>query len=686
MYKDDSSEMMNFGPADETVREDGSAEKWKIIIADDEVEVHNITRMVMREFTFEGRGIDFLSAYSAEETIALLNENPDTAVILLDVIMESEDAGLDVVRFIRNNLNNYVIQIILRTGQAGQAPEHDVVERYEINDYKTKYEFTSQKLYTTIMSSLRAYRLNNSFNLLNAKLNDELRERKAAEEKIRRLSRFQESVIDNAEIWMDVVNEDGEVLLWNRAAERISGYTREQVMGKSSIWKQLYPDVKDRDRVINTVRGAINDEKNTGSFESIIIREDGKSRVILWDIKGLKDENDILTAAISLGQDITEKKQLENKLLHAQKMEAIGRLAGGIAHDFNNILTVISGYSELSLMRIKQGEALFDSITQIRMAAGKAESLTRQLLAFSRQQVMNPVLIDPRVLLLEMNKMLIRLIGEDVELVIDTDPDLLRVKADPGSIEQVIMNLVVNARDSMPDGGTITISMQNREKPSETGDHADAAVLICIRDTGTGMDEKIRERIFEPFFTTKEVGKGTGLGLSTVYGIVTQLNGTIDVWSKPGSGSAFTVCLPGIKPEDNNTLDEYDGMDTLGGTETILIVEDQSEVLKLTAEMLRMHGYTVYGAGNYEEAHHLAERFGSSIHLIIADIIMPQKSGKEVVDSLRSLLPDARILYMSGYSDSIIEQKGIRNRDMHMIRKPFTILELNRKVRDVLSK
>ena len=684
MHFSGSEEVVSFSEEKGSSKEQASAGRWKIIIADDEKEVHSITRMVLRDFTFDGLGVDFLSSYTGEETRALIRDNPDTAVILLDVVMENDDAGLDVVRYIRNDLKNNIIQIILRTGQAGQAPEQDVVERYEINDYKTKYEFTAQKLNTTITSSLRAFRLNNSINRLNAKLNEELRERKIAEEKILRLSRFQESVIDNAEIWMNVTDVNGAILLWNRAAERISGYSKERVLGNNSVWRLLYPDKDQYDHIMEYGRQAFRNSDNVKSFESSINCDDGRTRVILLEITVLKDENGKSAAIITLAQDITEKKQLESKLLHAQKMEAVGRLAGGVAHDFNNILTVISGYSELSLLRVTKGEPLYENLSQIRLAAKRAESLTRQLLTFSRQQITNPVPIDLKVLLLEMDKMLIRVIGEDVSLETVFDPDLYKIKADPGSIEQVIMNMAVNARDAMPGGGKITISMTNGKDNVTQAKQDQPHVVIRISDNGAGMDDMVKERIFEPFFTTKDVGKGTGLGLSTVYGIITQIGGTIDVWSEVGKGTVFTIYLPGLKPEMEEEIQDHHRNAVVRGTETILIIEDQPDVLKLTAEMLRINGYTVYEAANNDEAQDVVRAHGNEIRLIVADVIMPQKSGKEIVDGLKPVLPWARILFMSGYSDNIIEQKGISNRDFHMIRKPFTIEELNRKVRGIL--
>ncbi len=684
MHFSGSEEVVSFSEEKGPLKEQASAGRWKIIIADDEKEVHNITRMVLRDFTFDGLGVDFLSSYTGEDTRALIRDNPDTAVILLDVVMEHDDAGLDVVRYIRNDLKNNIVQIILRTGQAGQAPEQDVVERYEINDYKTKYEFTAQKLYTTITSSLRAFRMNNSINRLNAQLNEELRERKLAEEKILRLSRFQESVIDNAEIWMSVSDINEDVIVWNRAAERISGYTRDKVLGNSNVWQLLYPDRSQRNCIKEAGSLIFNNGSNRNSFETAITREDGSTRVILLEMNGLKDENGKPSAIIALAQDITEKKQLENKLLHAQKMEAVGRLAGGVAHDFNNILTVISGYSELSLLRVTKGEPLYENLSQIRLAAKRAESLTRQLLTFSRQQITNPVPIDLKVLLLEMDKMLIRVIGEDVCLETVFDPDLYKIKADPGSIEQVIMNMAVNARDAMPGGGKITISMTNGRDNALQTKQDQPHVVIRISDNGTGMDDMVKERIFEPFFTTKEVGKGTGLGLSTVYGIITQIGGTIDVWSEVGKGTVFTIYLPGLKPEMEVEIQDHHRSAVVRGTETVLIIEDQPDVLKLTAEMLRINGYTVYEAANNEEAQDVARAHGNEIRLIVADVIMPQKSGKEIVDGLKPVLPSARILFMSGYSDNIIEQKGISNREFHMIRKPFTIEELNRKVRGIL--
>jgi len=400
----------------------------------------------------------------------------------------------------------------------------------------------------------------------------------------------------------------------------------------------------------------------------------------------------------SLEKDITERKRaeeeakaLQEQLRQSQKMEAIGSLAGGIAHDFNNLLTVIKGYSQLSLMELKEGDPLKPNIEEVQKAADRAAGLTRQLLAFSRRQVMEMRVLDPNTLLRDLDKMLRRIIGEDIELVTQLADDLGTIKADPGQVEQVIMNLAVNARDAMTKGGKLTIETANVELDKTYARNHVAVepgpyVMLSVSDTGVGMTPEVRDRVFEPFFTTKEKGKGTGLGLSTVYGIVKQSGGNIWVYSEPGKGTAFKIYLSRVDEPLEEVGEKVVQKELTGRGETILVVEDEEEVRKLAVQILRRQGYTVLEASQGNEASHICEQHKGPIHLMVMDVVMPGMNGRELVKSLEPHHPEMKVLYMSGYTDNAIVHHGILEKGLSFLQKPFTLEGLLRKVREVLDK
>jgi PAS domain S-box-containing protein len=393
-----------------------------------------------------------------------------------------------------------------------------------------------------------------------------------------------------------------------------------------------------------------------------------------------------------VARDITERKQLEEQLRHAQKMEAVGQLAGGIAHDFNNLLTAINGYSDLALRRLDPEDPLRRSVEEIRKAGERAAALTRQLLAFSRKQVLQPLVLDLNSVVSDMERMLRRVIGEDVELGTALAHDLGSIKADPGQIEQVIMNLCVNARDAMPQGGRLTIETANVHLGEEhaarrAGDLAPGPyVVLRVTDTGLGMDERTRERIFEPFFTTKGAGKGTGLGLSTVYGIVKQSGGGVSVASEVGRGSTFEVYFPRVGEGAREYRRGTEPEGELRGTETVLLAEDEEMVRRLTREVLEIYGYRVLVAAGGGAALLICERHEGPIALLITDLVMPEMNGRELAARLASLRPEMKVLFMSGYTDASATGQGEFEDGSDFIQKPFTPVALARKVREVLDR
>jgi two-component system, cell cycle sensor histidine kinase and response regulator CckA len=390
-----------------------------------------------------------------------------------------------------------------------------------------------------------------------------------------------------------------------------------------------------------------------------------------------------------VARDITERVRLAEQLRQSQKMEAIGTLTGGIAHDFNNLLTVISGYTEMLLQRAGPDDPSYDLLRQVHRAGGRAADLTRQMLAFSRKQVLQPVLLDLNVLVAELGKLLRRVIGEDITLTTTLAPDLARVKADPGQMEQILMNLMVNARDAMPQGGSLTVETRNveldatyaaRQPEIQPGRY----VLLAVSDTGVGMSEEVKARIFEPFFTTKPVGKGTGLGLSTVYGIVKQSGGQIEVYSEPGHGTAFKVYLPRAAGT-TSAAPTGAAVQTPRGAETVLLAEDENSVREITRLVLQSQGYTVLDAGDGGKALELCRSHPGPIHLLATDVVMPQMSGRQLAEAVAGLRPGVRILYLSGYADDAVVRHGVLETGVAFLQKPFTPLTLARKVREVLD-
>jgi two-component system, cell cycle sensor histidine kinase and response regulator CckA len=384
-------------------------------------------------------------------------------------------------------------------------------------------------------------------------------------------------------------------------------------------------------------------------------------------------------------------KRLTDQLRQAQKMEAVGRLAGGVAHDFNNLLTIILGYSEVSLAQLRPGDPLREVFEEIRKAAGRASDLTRQLLAFSRKQVLSPVVLDLNGLLADIERMLRRLIGEDIDLAINVAPRLWPVRADPGQIEQVLMNLVINARDAMPQGGKLTITTADVELDDNYCTmHADARAgqyaLLAVSDNGAGIDKQTLAHIFEPFFTTKGPEKGTGLGLATVYGIVKQSGGHVAVYSEPGCGSCFKVYLPRDRETAQETAATATSRSKGQGSETILLVEDEDAVRSLARRVLEAQGYRVLEAKGGSDALLVSQATSEPIHLLATDVVMPQMSGRELAERLTAVRPDLKVLYLSGYMDDAIIRHGLIHADVPFLQKPYSPDSLLQKVREVLDR
>jgi PAS domain S-box-containing protein len=427
-------------------------------------------------------------------------------------------------------------------------------------------------------------------------------------------------------------------------------------------------------------------------YELPINRADGAQRILLVTATPSFDAERNVVGALAVFRDITDLRDAEARLRQSHRMEAVGQLAGGVAHDFNNLLTAIGGYTELAIDTLDEDARIRSDLEEIRNAGERAATLTRQLLAFSRKQVLTPQVLDLNRLVAGIEKLLRRTIGEDIELVTSLAPDLGRVEADPGQLEQVLVNLAVNARDAMPTGGELRIETRNVVLDEESvARHLDVApgphVALAVKDDGCGMDEETRAQAFEPFFTTKEKGRGTGLGLATVYGIVRQSGGTIRIDSELGEGTSVELILPRVDASVREPTEGVAtaGLDSLRGDETVLVVEDDAAVRRLVASILERLGYQVLVASGGEEALDLSEAYDGAIELILTDVVMPGQSGREVWESLSRRRPEARVLYMSGHTDDAIGHHGVLDEGTVLIQKPFTSQDLARKVRKVLD-
>ncbi len=525
----------------------------------------------------------------------------------------------------------------------------------------------------------------------------DITERKRAEEALRAEKERFRSLSDGAPFGMAMIGQDGTFKYINHKFKELFGYDLIDIPDGKTWFRKAYPDPDYRHRVIAMWLKDMESLKPGEKIPRIFtVRcKDGTEKTVNFMSVLFQSGETLMTC-----EDITELKraeealhQAEEQLRHSQKMEAVGKLAGGIAHDFNNLLTVIKGYAELSCLSLEESDPLRGNLEEIRKASERASSLTRQLLAFSRRQIMDLKVMNLNTLLKDLDKMLHRILGEDIELVYHLGQDLGMVKTDPGQMEQVILNLAVNARDAMPSGGKLTIETSNVELDERySQNHLEVTpgqyVMLSVSDNGIGIPPEIKERIFEPFFTTKEKGQGTGLGLSTVYGIIKQSNGNIYVYSEPGFGTTFKIYLPRIeaKEEHHRFQPERDRY-LPGGNEKILLAEDETSVRELTARILREKGYKVFEAQNgIEILAFVQNQQERNFQLLVTDVVMPLMSGKELEDRLKKLIPAIKVLYISGYTDNAIVHHGVLHQGVNFIQKPFTPEALTRKVREVLDR
>jgi len=499
---------------------------------------------------------------------------------------------------------------------------------------------------------------------------------------LRKLWRLVEQSTDS----VIIMNRSGVMEYVNPAFELVTGYSRREAIGQTlGILKseqqagELYEEMWNTVLSGNVFRGIVMNRKKNG--ETLIIEK---------ALTPLRDASGEITHFISTGRDITERRQLESDLRQAQKMDAIGKLAGGVAHDFNNLLLVISAYAELMLDSLAEKDPLRRNVGEIITASRRAADLTRQLLAFGRKQMQLLQVLDLNTVIAEINTMLTRLIGEDIELIFLPEENLGKVKADPVQIEQIVMNLAANARDAMPSGGTLTIETATvevdevfvqRHSIVPPGDY----VLLTVADSGQGIDTQHLPHIFEPFYTTKEEGKGTGLGLATVYGIVKQNGGFIWVYSEPGQGTTFKIYLPRVRSLRSEARMIKPADQSPRGCETVLLVEDEASVRQASRQFLIQSGYNVLEAFDGEDALREAREHDGPIHLMITDVVMPRMSGPRLAEQLSEDRPDMKVLFVSGYAERTVLQHGKVDVTKWFLQKPFSLKTLAKKVRDVLE-
>jgi two-component system, cell cycle sensor histidine kinase and response regulator CckA len=515
-------------------------------------------------------------------------------------------------------------------------------------------------------------------------VNRDVTDRKLAADALQRSEMGFRSVVADAPYGIFKANLSGKILMVNPALEKMLGYTSEDELLKVNLASGIYRHSAEYQKISELF---LRDHK----FKDAEVewkRKDGAFITVRCSGWPIKDESG--TDMEVFAEDVTERRVLERQLRMAQKMEAVGRLSGGIAHDFNNLLGVIIGYIQVMKRNLDPGQPSYEYAEEIEKAGKRAVALTRQLLAFSRQQVLEPVILNLNTLMSEMEKMLPRLIGEDIQLNLILDPVIGQVKADPGQIEQVVMNLAVNARDAMPDGGELTIRTANAELDAvfvseHPGSIAGRYVLLAVMDTGMGMDPETQAQIFEPFFTTKGRDRGTGLGLATVYGVVKQSNGYIVVESEKGKGALFKVYLPRIEEPVPAKIESVTAPPTARGSETILLVEDAEPLRMLARLFLNENGYHVLTAADGAEAQLVAAQTPGPIHLLLTDVVMPGINGRVLAERLAPLHPAMKVLYMSGYTDSFIAGHGVLEEGIHLLHKPFTEDALIRKIRELLD-
>ncbi|MCX6899921.1 MAG: response regulator [Verrucomicrobia bacterium] len=642
------------------------SETIRILLIDDEEDFYVLTRELLAGIPGNRYEVDWAGSYDAALGVLEADEH---AVWLVDYRLGAHD-GLELMREAISRGNK--APMILMTGQG----DHEIdmaAMKLGASDYLPKDHIDARTLDRCIRYALERARTQESL------LVSEMRFR---------------SAFYGAVPGMALTSADGRFLRVNRSLCDMLGYTVAELLGKSFQTVVHPDDLQGSQRLLETLMcGA-----RPAQLEKRFVHKRGGTVWTYWSVSLLRDQQEGALYFLSQIHDLSERKRTEEalrqseELLHkAQKMEAVGRLAGGVAHDFNNILTVISGYATMLSKKLEGNPTLRREADEIQASAERAATLTRQLLALSRKQLLNPKVLDLNTVVSGIEKMLRRLIGEDIELRIQLGETIGLVKVDPGQIEQVIMNLAINARDAMPSGGKLTIQTAAiaQDKPSqlsEGGIPSGHYTGLIVTDTGIGMNEEVRSHLFEPFFTTKGRDKGTGLGLATCHGIIKQSGGYIHVYTEEGHGTAFKIYLPAVAGTADETKPAAEAGIVQTGSETVLLVEDEDRVREFAVRLLREAGYAVLEARNGTDALRvLQEQASRKIDIMVTDVIMPQMGGKELADQLKRLRPNTRILFVSGYTGDALDNSGVLQTGAAFLEKPFSAARLTQKIREVMG-
>jgi len=650
-----------------------TGDPWKILVVDDEPSVLEVTRMILQDLVFMDRPIELIMAEDEDQARQILDKESNLAVIILDVVMRQDNGGLQLIRYIRKELRNRMIRIILRTGQPGLAPEKEIILDYEINDYKLKTELTANKLYISVITALRSFY---DLQILYFNQNERIRQ---AEELIQKES-FTQALFDSIGDAIIAVDRGGRIRRMNRRAEELAEEQQEHREGPLLLDRfplQLESGEAARFRDLSS---------SVSQSIPLLLERGSEALHIMLSGREIKGDPDNQGGLVLTLRDVTLERQLQNQLLQSQKMEAIGQLASGVAHDFNNMLGgILLAADQLELELSGQNQEL---VQVIKSAGEQAGRLTRQLLDFSRKGSIKSSAIDIHKVIRQTRDMLVQILDRSIELKIQTKATRTQVLGDDNLVMNSLINLSINAAQAMSGKGPITFQTEDvwldETYCSQSGKnlHPGHYISIKVSDRGIGMDQETLNRIFEPFFTSKEKGKGTGLGLPLVKNMVERHNGCIKVESQPGKGTTFTLILPTVKnAASGETIEESQ---SLGGHETLLVVDDEELILVSARVMFHDLGYEVLTARNGSEALRILKK--KKVDLIITDMIMPGMSGRQLFDELEKNYPRIPVILTSGFSQeqdiSAMKEKGLKA----FIQKPYTRREISTVLRDILEK
>jgi two-component system, cell cycle sensor histidine kinase and response regulator CckA len=638
-----------------------SMARAQIMIVEDESIVAEDMKVMLEGFGYAVPAI----AFSGEEAVQkALDLHPD--LVLMDIVLRGHMSGMEAVERIREQVN---IPVVYVTAYA----DDNTVRRAKLTEpfgYILK-PFDARELQTAIEIALYKHQM---------------------ESRLKASEQWLATTLHSISDAVMTTDTQGHVTFMNPVAQVLTGWGLKEAMGRPVTdilqMRQEGGMMVADNQILKALSEGVNID--LAPHHLVLIARDGTERPIDDSVDPIRDEHGQVSGAVLVFRDITERRRLQEQLLRAQKMEAVGRLAGTVAHDFNNMLTVISVYSELLMSRRSRQEQLQRYAKEIKKAVDHATTLTGQLLTLSHKQLFHPKLLDLNAVIAGMEEVLRQLIGEEVELLVAPGSALGSIKMDPGQLEQVLLNLVVNARDAMPQGGKLTIetvpvTLNERYMGRYAGLKPGPYVRLTVSDTGCGMDATTRARLFEPFFTTKPRGKGTGLGLSIVYGIIAQSGGHIEVDSAPGRGTLFSIYLPQVEQAVVAEPISSASPQLLEGWETVLLVEDEEEVRTAVFESLQMRGYTVLKARHGQEALMICRRHLRPIHLLLTDVVMPQMTGPELAQRLMLSHPDLKVLYISGYTSEALLERNVTAPGTAFLQKPFTPAALARAVREVLD-